>query len=194
VLFIRRLRLTLNPERIFPRLVEAASYAFLGRENKAKNALDIFFSMFPVDLMSAQYLYSVYPFEDQKDFNRILHGLIKAGFSRDTKYYIIEKQNKLNGNEITKFVMGKKNVLDYFGTHYRSKDGVIKSPQADGSVFMGKSWIENDMLCDQYEKFLDGFKNCSDIYRNPNITEKTPKEFIAMSYIALIPFSVEELE
>ena len=33
-----------------------------------------------------------------------------------------------------------------------------------------------------------------DIYRNPNINEKTPSEYMALSDIGIIPFSVKELD
>jgi len=31
-----------------------------------------------------------------------------------------------------------------------------------GPIFTGKSWIEDDTICDQYEMLFDGIKVCAD--------------------------------
>lgn len=49
------------------------------------------------------------------------------------------------------------------------KDARISDPYGMALTFRdtGKSWIEDDMLCDQWQQRLHGQKICSPIFRNP---------------------------
>ena len=56
----------------------------------------------------------------------------------------------------------------------------------------GRSWIEDDMLCDQWNIHFFGLKHCMSIFRNPEGTAGKNNEYIAVTDFDFIPFSLVE--
>ena len=73
----------------------------------------------------------------------------------------------------------------------RSKDGKAQIRSAKQSD-TGKSWIEDDMLCDQWDNFYEGLKDCWVIYRNPEGTPEGKDEYLGAPGYGVYPFSIIE--
>ena len=176
----------------------AATYAFLGQEVKAKKALETWLSKFLGPYPDTQTLYIQYTIKDDEVFNRLVNGLIKAGWKADPKaYYPIQKENKLDGQEIKPLVFGKTLSGTLFGSYEWSNkitdDGnVMASNNLRKTVDKGKVWIESDLLCYQYEKRWGGIKYCCDVYRNKKGDRISKSEYLLMGDIWTFPFSVFE--
>ena len=101
--------LTLNSKLTQYAGIAAASYALLDRNKEAENTWEIFKNGFPEGFPpTTRSLYYLYPFKDHQVFDRLIEGLIKAGFDGDpSDYFKVEKQNRLSGQEIRELLMGK---------------------------------------------------------------------------------------
>ena len=136
-----------------------------------------------------------YPFMHSEDASRLAHGLIKAGASagygesykspKTFRYIKLFNENKLNGEEIRALVFGREVVVNEGwvsagGFIHRSKDGeaTYQSITASRRRDIGKSWIEDDMLCDQWQKRYEGQKICYAVFRNPDATPADPAKYL----------------
>lgn len=178
----------------------AATYAYLGQDAKAKNALEKWLSLY-VDgyYPDIQTVYSQYAFKDKDVFNRFVKGLIKAGWQADPNaYYSMQKEYKLSGKEISDLVIGRtqtgtlfgsfvwENILDSVGQIELSNNMGFPPPEK------GRFWIENDSFCIKYKNRWDGISYCSDIYKNPYGNKESNSEYLSRNDAFLMPFSVLE--
>ncbi|MCP3928973.1 MAG: hypothetical protein GY705_07725 [Bacteroidetes bacterium] len=176
----------------------AVSYGLLGQKKDAATALEDYLKIYDPN-PSANDFYYHHPWKDRKIFDRYLEGLIKAGFKGSTKYYKIDKQNRLNGQEINKLVLGR-TLITNNGLHWQiSEKGDVKFPTgSDPSipVFKGKFWIENhtDTACFQFKQLFDGIKFCSEIYRNSEADANSNSDYMSLHDMSLTPFSIQELK
>jgi hypothetical protein len=99
----------------------------------------------------------------------------------------------LTGKAISKLVFGRTIAVFSFFTGlqwwvYRTKDGKAtqRSPKAS---YNGRSWIEDEMLCNQYEKLHEGLKECSDVYHNMEGAPEMKKEYLIVGDLGLHLFS-----
>ena len=73
----------------------------------------------------------------------------------------------------------------------RTEEGLIKYQSKIGSLsYKGITWVENDSICDQYEKRLLDMKICSDIYFNPDGDATTLSDYLQVTDYTINPFSV----
>jgi len=192
--FIQRC-LTLNSSLLMYRGFLAASYSFLGQKKEAENAWELFKGGFPKGFPpTTQSLYYLQPFKDHQIFDRLIEGLKMAGFEGNPlDYYKVEKQNKLSGQEIKNLIMGK--AMNYYQLGWiwsRSENGNLESPNPSGGFpLKGKSWIEADAICDQYDLLFDGIKYCADIYRISESDEDADNEYLFLADFNLFPVSIE---
>ena len=189
--------LTLNPGLNVYASYAAASYAFLNQQKEAEQAWNIFKDGFPEGIIpSTKFLYWGFPFKNHKVFDRYIEGLIKAGFKGEpSDYFMVIEKNKLNGQEIRKLLFGKKQTGIIFGfpwSNFRSKDGKLESPDIFGGIDKGKSWIEGDEICNQFENLYEGVKYCNDIYYNPKGNAIDKSQYLSFSDALLLPFSIED--
>jgi hypothetical protein len=101
----------------------------------------------------------------------------------------------MTGREIHELLFGKTMAGYFMGFRWSvntEKNGEIEAVSFDGKVYKGKSWIEGDAICRQYETRYDGFKDCADIYRNPEGDERRLSEYLLLTDYFIFPFSVEE--
>ena len=56
----------------------------------------------------------------------------------------------------------------------------------------GKSFVENDQMCFEFEKLYEGIKSCSDYYNNPEGTHNNKSQFIGLNDIMISFFSIQE--
>jgi len=190
--------LTLNPALNASACYLAASYAYLGQMKKAEDAWRVFKDGFPEDMVpTAHFMYWGFPYKNQEIFDRLMEGIIKAGFSGDPSDYCkLKEQNKLSGQEISDLLIGKTMIWHHYNWKWgRDKDGNLETPNPyGGEPLRGKSWIEADELCDQYDMLFDGTKYCMDIYKNQDDQVDSKCKYLASTDFFLIPFSVEELK
>jgi hypothetical protein len=109
-------------------------------------------------------------------------------------FYKISAENRLNGEELRKLFFGRKvngsNMIT--GQQWwieRSEEGKATIRDGDKSD-TGKSWIEEDMLCDQWDNLLESLRDCWVIYRNPEVTPDKNDEFLGAPGYGIYPFSV----
>jgi hypothetical protein len=92
-------------------------------------------------------------------------------------------------------MFGKTQIGGYFSTkfyEYRSEDGKLEAPNFLGEHHKGKSWVENDELCNQYEYLFSAIKYCGDIYRNTDGDKITKSEYLMVTDFGIQPFSVKD--
>jgi len=134
--------------------------------------------------------------KDSEVFDRLIEGLIKAGYKENpSNYYKVKKENKLTGQEIQELIFGKTIVGKIFNTTWSvtiKTDGESEYTSSYFGIHKGKSWIEGDTVCSQYESLYDGLKACSDVYKNPEGDNMTYSEYLWLSDYLLAPFSIQE--
>jgi tetratricopeptide (TPR) repeat protein len=156
-------------------IILAAAYGQLGRLEEAQDA-----GSKMIRGIDAKYI----PFMYSKDYVRLADGLITAGaggyfrptheLSGNRGHFKLFNENKLTGKEVKSLVFGREVIFTVAGVSInergfisRNKDGeaTYQGMRGTGSD-SGKSWIEDDMLCDQWEKRYEGQKICYAVFRN----------------------------
>ncbi len=100
-------------------------------------------------------------FKDLQILKRIAEGFVKAGLPIEPNdFYKISTDNRLKEDEIKALFFGRKvsgSTLPSNKTWQieRNKDGKATIVDNDKSD-TGKSWIEDDMLCKQWDSFYEG--------------------------------------
>lgn len=184
-----------KPEMIPYFAFSAAAHAFIGNDDKASKAYEKWRSIYRVPNPSYQFLYYAYAALGTSIFERLMEGLAKAGYQADTSgYHKIIVDQKLNGQEIRELMFGKTQMGGYYKSwfyEYRSEDGILETPDFHGGTHKGKSWVEGDELCNQYEFLFSAIKYCGDIYRNIDGDEITQGEYLFVTDFGILPFSVK---
>jgi hypothetical protein len=171
-----------NPELVNFNIPLAAAFAHQDLNNKAQQAVATWRQGH--HLRNLRSLMFYYPFKDLKFTEQFMEGLIKAGYTGEiSEYYKISEENRLTGEQIKSLVFGRK-MVGLQGLIERTNDGSAYCRQCIKEIGLGwvaatfrdtgKSWIEDDMLCDQWQKRLQGQKICSPVFQNP---EGKPERF-----------------
>lgn len=173
-------------------------YAQLGRIDEAQAIIDKSTKDWPTTMKNVTWLMSYFPFKDLHIAERIAEGYVKAGLPGDPSgIYKISAENRLAGKEINKLFIGRKVTGFTLSTGKqwwveRSEDGKAFIRDGDDAD-AGKSWIEDDMLCDQWDNLYEGLKDCWVVYRNPEGTPEKNDQYIgAPGGTAIYPFSPVE--
>ena len=170
----------------------AAAYGNLGREQEARSSLDNFMKKlpFPIDLRMLMYMF---PLKDPVVAERIADGLIKAGLTGEPSgYYKISEENRLTGDEIRDLVFGRTITgFDLLGQWWIDFTKTGKSNMRGGmqGSDTGKSWIEDNMLCQQWEKNFLGIKYCAPVFRNPEGTPEALDKYLLIGDMGISPWS-----
>jgi len=183
-----------NPKAGFGYLTLAMLYAQVGRDQEARAIFDKGTKGWPATMKNVRFLMTTFPQKDLQVMERFAEGYIKAGLPGESSgFYKISKENRLTGKEIRKLFFGRKMAGFTPGTEKqwlieRSMDG--KATIRDGARSdTGKSWIEEDMLCDQWDNLYEGLKDCWVVYRNPEGTPEKNDEYLGAPGYGLYPFS-----
>jgi hypothetical protein len=179
-----------------PRTI-AMVYANANRIKDAREMLEKGTKGMPEGIKNVAWFMSNWPFKDLQTAQHFAEGYVKAGLPGDSsKIFKIMAENRLTKKEITDLFFGKQ-VTGYTlstGKQWwvqRSLDG--KATVHDGDdIDSGKSWIENDMLCDQWNNLYEGLKDCWVIYRNPGGTSEGKDEFLGAPGYSIYPYSIVE--
>lgn len=147
------------------------------------------------------------PFKNKEVEKKYANGLIKAGFpGKSGEYFKIYPENRLPGEKINNLTSDK--TVSGFDL-YSGKQWQIKRARDGNSTYhgpkgwvkgeisnleetsdTGKSWIEGDRLCNQWNNLYGGYTDCFTIYDNPEGTLEKKDNYIGVSVYAFVPFSV----
>lgn len=186
--------LKLNPKGTLIYRVLAVAYAQTGRVQEAKKMLDIGFKAWPPEMKNLRFVMYFSPTADLERLERLAEGYLKAGLPGEPSgFYKIFPEQKLTGEEIRNLVFGYKvtGVALRTGKKWwveRSSDGEATIRNGD-EYDTGRSWIENDMICDQWANLYEGLKDCWPVFRNPEGTPEKNDEYLGVPDYGIYPFS-----
>jgi len=148
-------------------------------------------------MKSLRFVTTLLPLKDLQIVDRFAEGYLQAGLPGEPSgYYKISAENRISDDEIRERFIGQQ-VTGFTMTtgkpwHIeRKKDGAATIQDGDKKD-TGKSWIEDDMLCDQWDNFYEGLKDCWVIYRNPEGTPEGKDEYLGAPGYGVYPFSIVE--
>jgi TolB-like protein/class 3 adenylate cyclase len=205
--------LKLNPEAIGT-IQLAAFYATLGRDQDARAMLEM--SRKKKGAVQSDVGVAMFgmPFRDRAIGDRYAEGLLKAGLAPariSGGYFPAFKENQLTGEEIKSLLLGSRITGIYWdGQQWwvdRKKNGeftwrgpalkdqltrkIISAPTLAGpNSDRGKSRIEGDMICQQFQKNYWGLEFCGTVFRNPKGTNESKDEYFFCNDIGFEPFSL----
>jgi len=201
----------LNPEAGGTGL--AAIYALLGRDQDARAVLergrkksavapDVSIPMFGM------------PFRDRAIGDRHAEGLLKAGLAPakiSGGYFPAFKENQLTGEEIKSLLLGSRitgidqDSQQWWRNYKRNGEftwrgpalrdpytqKIISAPTLAGpNSDLGKSRIEGDMICHQFQKSYWGLEFCGTVFKNPKGINERKDEYFFCNDIGFAPFSL----
>jgi TolB-like protein/class 3 adenylate cyclase/Tfp pilus assembly protein PilF len=167
----------------------AATYAILGRVNDTQELIPTIRIKFPTP-MPVFLLMRHTPFINLRIADRLAEGYAKAGLPKDGSsfYYKISDENRLTGEEISELVFGRK-TIGMKGILERTNDGKAFYRDLISGSDNGKSWVDNDLLCNQWEELYEGHKICYPVFRNPDGKAEKKNEYIYLTDFAFDTFS-----
>jgi hypothetical protein len=137
-----------------------------------------------------------YPFKDRAIADRYVDGLLKAGVAVQPPGYLPAfQENHLTGEEIRALLFGSRiTATAYPGrTGLRSEIDFKKNGEftwrGASSSDIGKSRIEGDLICTQYQKNWWGLEDCATVFRNPSGTPEGRDEYFFVSDSGFLTFS-----
>ena len=184
-----------NPGGGLGYLMLSISYANTGRIEEAKAMLDKGTKGWPPTMKNVRFISTMLPLKDLQVMERFAEGYVKAGLPGEpSRFYKISAENRLTGDEIREQFFGRKvtgfnMVSEKPWWIERSKDGKATIRDAKDSD-TGKSWIEEDMLCDQWNSLYENLRDCWVVYRNPEGTSENSDEYLGAPGYGIYPFSL----
>ena len=190
-----------NLQLKWPSVLLAVAYAHLGRTEEARTAVEWRWKFLAERGFVGNYLRHMMfymPFKDPGVEKLFAEGFIKSGVpGKIDGYYksTIFQNNKLTGDEIKKLVFGTTVTGFDFKSEEewsikRDKNG-IASYRRGAVSDIGKSWIEEDRLCNQWQNLYGGYRDCAPIFRNPEGVSHKKEEYIGISAYGFVPFAIE---
>jgi tetratricopeptide (TPR) repeat protein len=173
------------------------AYANVGRTQEARAMLDRGTEGWPKAMKTLRSFMVMVLFKNPQIRERLAEGILKAGMPGEPSgYYKISTERKLTEAEIRKLFFGRKVTgFDPLTQKQwwieRTEEGKAAIRGSEGSD-SGKSWIEDDMLCDQWDNLFEGLKDCYVVYRNPEWTPEKNDEYLGASFGGIAPFSQVE--
>jgi hypothetical protein len=172
----------------------AAIYAQVGRIQEAKALLNDWTKELPASMKNVRSVMLGFWLKDLQALGHWAEGFIKAGLPGEPSgFYKISVENRMTGEEIRELFFERKvtGINMASGKQWwveRSRDGKATVLAGDDSDH-GKSWIEEDMLCDQWDNLYEGLKDCWVVYRNPEGTPEKNDEYLGAPGYGIYPFS-----
>ena len=174
----------------------ASFYGLLGRDQEARAALETNKKVWGNRPFSLRILMYYRPFKDRAVADRYAQGLLKAGISEKLSDYLPAfKENQLSGEEIKKLLFGSTITgIGGDGQQWwidRQKNGEFTS-RGPAPTFsdIGKSRIETDMICSQYQKSFGGVEFCGTVFRYPVGSFESKDEYFLCSDFGFSTFSL----
>jgi TolB-like protein len=169
-------------------------HGFLGREKEARLELDTFRKKWGDGDLSV-FMYH-FPFKDRCVADRFAEGLIKAGIKiPPSGYFPAFKENQLTGKEIERLLSGATMTGIDFGGHQWWLEGKSNGEitwRGKGPIpsDTGRSWIEGDLICNQFQERLWGLESCGTVFRNPRGTYERKDEYFTCMEFGCVPWSI----
>jgi adenylate cyclase len=190
-----------------------ACYALLGRDQDARARVEMDRKKLGGRLIDIGAIMFSLPLSDRAIGDRYAEGLLKAGYPPGKisgGYFPAFKENQLTGEEIEDLLMGSRITGIKDGQQWwvdREKNGeftwrgpALKDPVTQKIIpaptqtapysDRGKSWIEGDTICHQFEKLYWGLEFCGTVFRNPKGTNESKDEYFFCNDIGFTPFSL----
>jgi hypothetical protein len=192
--------LTHNPEFSRGSGVLAACYAHLGRDKQARIALGSYKEGIIHWFHTLGFITYHWPFKDLQVTERFADGLLRAGLpGQPSIYYKISGENRLTGKEIRDLFFGR-TVTSFYRCpdqwdhlEYRTKDGKATWRAAPehpyGQDDIGTSWVEGNMLCNQWQMNMFSTKHCMPVFPNPEGKPEMKNEYIGITDFLYVTFS-----
>jgi TolB-like protein/class 3 adenylate cyclase/cytochrome c-type biogenesis protein CcmH/NrfG len=177
-----------NPEWFPPSTALSSFYGLLGRNEEARAALENAYKGFirlPADVRAVSYFY---PFKDRRIADSFAEGLIKAGLpGRVSDYIHVSKQDQITGDDLRSFlypssITGFRSNGSQWSIDF-AKDGTVTG------LDTGRSWLEGDEVCFQFQKLAFGMVYCGTTFKNPRGTFERKNEYVRFNDIGMITFS-----
>ena len=151
----------------------------------------------PDSIKNVRTYMTLVPFRGPQVLRSWAEGYIRAGMQGELGDILtISREKRLTGDEIRKLFFGRKvsgfNMIT--GQPWsidRSEEGKAAILDGDKSD-TGKSWIEEDMICDQWDNLLENLRDCWVVYRNPEGTPENNDEYLGAPGYGIYPFSVAQ--
>ena len=189
-----------NPKGWYPLPPLAVTNVQLGRIEEACKVLE------PVIKRGMNLRRTMYqrPFKDREYERRFADALIKAGMPGEAGgYYKIREENRLSHKEINQLFLAQTVTgFDYWSgiqwwierakdgkASYRGPRGYVKGKPSVEISDAGKSWIEGDRLCNQWENLYGGYRDCFPVFKNPEGTPEKKDEYIGTASYGPVTFS-----
>ena len=172
-----------------------SAMVYANRIQDARKMLEAGTKGWPNTMKNVVWFMSNWPLKNLQTAQRFAEGYVKAGLQVDpAKIFKITAGNRLTGKEITDLFFGKKVIGQTLAAGkrwwiQRSRDGEANIHEGDNGD-SGKSWVKNDMLCDQWENFYEELKDCWVIYRNPDGSPENKDEYLGAPGYGIYPFSI----
>ena len=138
------------------------------------------------------------PFKDRRVEDSFFEGLLKAGApNRSLVSLHVSKENQLTGDDLRAFFYPS-TTTGFTGTVFGgsffsqeiAKDGTVTlRPLGLGELDTGRSWLEGDTVCFQFQKAFSGMAYCSTIFRNQRGSPETKNEYIGFNDVGWTLFS-----
>jgi len=186
-----------NPEAGFIYRLLAMFKVQAGHVQEGRQMFAKWIEGYPTRLKNVRYFSSGYNFKDLETTKSFAEGFVKAGLPGEPNdFYKIASENKLTDDELKGLFLGHKltGITLSTGKQWwveRSKTGKASIREGDKSD-TGKSWVEDDMLCDKWDNFYEGLSDCWVIYRNPEGTPENHDEYLGAPGYGIYPFSIVE--
>lgn len=187
-----------NPKQTRYAAIQAAALAELGRLEQAKAALEDYLSGWTT-YSALNWAMFYWPFQHPETAERLAGGLVKAGMTAPfERYFGVAVQNRLSGEEI-KLLLSSKSMIGadrgYFGLWGTSEFEltrdqnmqIVKQGYLNYFRDGGKTYIENDLLCDPWRDLGD---YCVAVYRNPDGASGAKNEYVFFTLMGIFAFSV----
>ena len=139
-----------------------------------------------------------FPYKKTEDADRYAEGLLKAGLpGKPSGYYKVSEKSKLTGEQIRSLFFGYTSTGIYRKEQWwidRTKDGEATYRYGSKLLGIGKSWVEGDELCNQWQekRLYDGLKYCMNVFRNPEGTLEKKNDYFLITDWRIYTSSLED--
>jgi TolB-like protein/thioredoxin-like negative regulator of GroEL len=185
-----------NPDRTGFASILAVAYAYLGQDQKAQTALASYIKTWGNPPHLPQVMYA-FPFKNTEVADRFAEGLLRAGLpGKPSGYYKVSEEHKLTGEEFRSLFFGRRLTGFFVDNQWsidRTKDGEATFLWNSAVTGVGRSWVEGNRLCNQWQKMFGGLKYCMDVFRNPDGTPEEKSEYLVVTDFGIFGCSTEEL-
>ena len=199
----------LNPENAPSWAAWLASfYASVGRDQEARSTIEATKTEATriagpgVSPFSLRFIMNSIPFKERAVAERVANGLLKAGVPPAKihgGYFPAFKENQLTGEEIKRLLFGSTingytvYPQQFWNNYKKNGECTWQGPPFMGwpGSDIGKSRINGDTICWQYQKRFWGIEYCGTVFRYPGGTYEGKDEYFWCSDFGFWIFSVE---